>query len=337
MTVAGRLSVNGQIPERGVVVIRDREGDARAFLAGEPLELKRGERTRVRRASGVLYVTGSRVTVTVIGRELSFFDRRPRTGRSSPDPASTGSTRRRKRSGPENGCASPPPPPPERRRARRWAPLLIGGASALIALPAVALAQTDEPVPETDPAAGGGRRQDDRQGAPLGGDRRVPVRELGRRDHRRRRDREGRRPCPPRRTSSRPRPASGRQGVQGRAPDPLPGHGALTLDGSQYRVKVERKVHRRRRPHRDPSRDQDGARLGQRRDHPQGWRALAVLEQPEDPRLTAGPMSVDIFGRGGPRWHHREPKGEPGKARRAEGCHHEEVRQRQARLLAPES
>ncbi len=72
MTVAGRLSVNGQIPERGVVVIRDRRGDARAFLAGEPLELKRGERTRVRRASGVLYVTGSRVTVTVIGRGLSF-------------------------------------------------------------------------------------------------------------------------------------------------------------------------------------------------------------------------------------------------------------------------
>ena len=31
--------------------------------------------------------------------------------------------------------------------------LLIGGASALIALPAGALAQTDEPVPETDPAA----------------------------------------------------------------------------------------------------------------------------------------------------------------------------------------
>jgi hypothetical protein len=72
ITVAGRLSVNGQIPQRGFVVVRDRKGDARAFLAGEPLELERGERTRVRRASGVLYVTGSNVTVTVIGHALSF-------------------------------------------------------------------------------------------------------------------------------------------------------------------------------------------------------------------------------------------------------------------------
>jgi hypothetical protein len=31
--------------------------------------------------------------------------------------------------------------------------LLIGGATALIALPSVAIAQTGEPVPETDPAA----------------------------------------------------------------------------------------------------------------------------------------------------------------------------------------
>lgn len=72
ITVAGRLSVNGQIPDRGIVVVRDRRGDARAYLAGEPLDLRRGERTRVRRASGVLYVTGSNVTVTVIGDRLSF-------------------------------------------------------------------------------------------------------------------------------------------------------------------------------------------------------------------------------------------------------------------------
>jgi hypothetical protein len=72
ITVAGRLSVNGQIPDRGMVVVRDRRGDARAYLAGEPLDLRRGERTRVRRASGVLYVTGSNVTVTVIGDQLSF-------------------------------------------------------------------------------------------------------------------------------------------------------------------------------------------------------------------------------------------------------------------------
>lgn len=72
ISVAGRLAVNGFIPDRGTVVVKDRRGDARAYLAGEPLELRRYRATRVRRASGVLYVTGSNVTVTVIGNELSF-------------------------------------------------------------------------------------------------------------------------------------------------------------------------------------------------------------------------------------------------------------------------
>jgi hypothetical protein len=72
ITVAGRLSVNGLIPDRGVVVVKDRRGDATAYLAGEPLELERRGRTRVRRASGILYVTGSSVAVTVLGEDLSF-------------------------------------------------------------------------------------------------------------------------------------------------------------------------------------------------------------------------------------------------------------------------
>jgi hypothetical protein len=72
MTVAGRLTVNGLIPGRGIVVVRDRKGDAKAYLAGSALELRRGRTTRVRRAAGVLYVTGSSVTVTIIGDELSF-------------------------------------------------------------------------------------------------------------------------------------------------------------------------------------------------------------------------------------------------------------------------
>jgi hypothetical protein len=72
MTVSGRLTVNGLIPGRGAVVVRDRRGDAKAFLAGTSLELRRGRATRVRRASGVLYVTGSRVTVTILGADLSF-------------------------------------------------------------------------------------------------------------------------------------------------------------------------------------------------------------------------------------------------------------------------
>lgn len=72
ITVSGRLTVNGLIPDRGVVVVKDRKGDAKAHLAGEPLDLDRGGRARVRRASGILYVTGSNVSVTVIGEDLSF-------------------------------------------------------------------------------------------------------------------------------------------------------------------------------------------------------------------------------------------------------------------------
>ena len=72
MTVSGRLTVNGLIPSRGMVVVRDRKGDAKAFLAGSALELRRGRATRVRRASGVLFVTGSNVTVTIVGDQLSF-------------------------------------------------------------------------------------------------------------------------------------------------------------------------------------------------------------------------------------------------------------------------
>lgn len=72
ITVSGRLTVNGLIPEQGIVVVKDRRGDARAHLAGVPLKLDRGGRARVRAASGILYVTGSNVTVTIIGDELSF-------------------------------------------------------------------------------------------------------------------------------------------------------------------------------------------------------------------------------------------------------------------------
>jgi len=72
ITVSGRLTVNGLIPGRGFVVVRDRKGDAKAHMAGEPLELVRRRPTRVRRASGILFVTGSNVTVSITGDELSF-------------------------------------------------------------------------------------------------------------------------------------------------------------------------------------------------------------------------------------------------------------------------
>jgi hypothetical protein len=72
MTMSGRLAVNGTIPDRGTVVVSDREGDASAYLAGVPLEFDRRGRARVRRASGILYVTGSALTVQITGSGLTF-------------------------------------------------------------------------------------------------------------------------------------------------------------------------------------------------------------------------------------------------------------------------
>ena len=71
MTVTGRMSVNGSIFDRGAIVITDRKGDAQAHLAGVELTFNRG-RAKVRKASGILYVTGSAVTVRVISSRLSF-------------------------------------------------------------------------------------------------------------------------------------------------------------------------------------------------------------------------------------------------------------------------
>jgi len=72
MTISGRLTINGSIPERGTVVVSDRGRDGRAYLAGVPLEFDRRGRARVRRASGILFVTGSRITVRIKGPELTF-------------------------------------------------------------------------------------------------------------------------------------------------------------------------------------------------------------------------------------------------------------------------
>lgn len=77
MTVVGRMVVNGTVPEGGSVVVIDRSGepdhpgDARVHLAGEPQQFVRG-RVRVRRASGILFVTGSNVLVQVLGVDLTF-------------------------------------------------------------------------------------------------------------------------------------------------------------------------------------------------------------------------------------------------------------------------
>ena len=79
ITFAGRMVVNGTIPERGFVQITDRAGDATAHLGGEALKFNRRGRISVRRASGILFVTGSNVQVVVQGGGLDVRRRRQRT------------------------------------------------------------------------------------------------------------------------------------------------------------------------------------------------------------------------------------------------------------------
>jgi hypothetical protein len=72
ITIAGRMVVNGTIPGRGTVTIIDRKRDATAYLAGQQLQFNRRGKVTVRRASGILFVTGSNVQVQVLGAGLTF-------------------------------------------------------------------------------------------------------------------------------------------------------------------------------------------------------------------------------------------------------------------------
>lgn len=71
IAASGRMTVYGTIPDSGQVVVIDRRGDAKAYVDGVRLDFKRG-RTAVRRAHGLLLVTGSNVSVQVLGVNLSF-------------------------------------------------------------------------------------------------------------------------------------------------------------------------------------------------------------------------------------------------------------------------
>lgn len=73
MLLAGRLAVNGAIRGRArvIVVDRSRVRNARVFLRGRRVAF-RGRRAIVPRGRGILYVTGSRVTVLVRGGGLRF-------------------------------------------------------------------------------------------------------------------------------------------------------------------------------------------------------------------------------------------------------------------------
>lgn len=72
MTIFGRMAITGVIPGRGTVVVIDRGGDAQARLAGQPIRVSRKRPTRVRNASGILLVTGSNVSVQIVGVDLAF-------------------------------------------------------------------------------------------------------------------------------------------------------------------------------------------------------------------------------------------------------------------------
>ncbi len=68
----GRLVLSGNLAARGTVSIVDRGGDASVHMAGAGVTLSRKGRATVRGATGILYVTGSNVTVTVASRGLTI-------------------------------------------------------------------------------------------------------------------------------------------------------------------------------------------------------------------------------------------------------------------------
>ena len=112
ITFAGRMVVNGTIPERGIVQITDRAGDATAHLGGEELRFNRRGKISVRRASGILFVTGSNVQVVVQGGGLDVRRRRQRTGPFPGLGHLPAELRRREGLDAGDGSASHPPPHP---------------------------------------------------------------------------------------------------------------------------------------------------------------------------------------------------------------------------------
>lgn len=70
--IEGRMVVNGSLRSPGTVRIVDRAGDAVARMSGAQVRFDRRGRAVVRRASGILFVAGSRVHVTLGGRDLVF-------------------------------------------------------------------------------------------------------------------------------------------------------------------------------------------------------------------------------------------------------------------------
>jgi hypothetical protein len=179
--------------------------------------------------------------------------------------------------------------------------LVIGSASALIALPAVAVAQNDEPVPETDPAAEevvtkttdkalhsegkGGFRYEGSGGVVVAGEGAVWVKDLS-----------AAKDLVKTPTGYGDTKTS-KDGVWTR----YAGTGSLTLDGSQYVVKVRGTF----TVDIDPTATHPA--IGTARDWGRGETTLKggvpwPFWSNQKLLLTGGPMSVDLWGRGGERW-----------------------------------
>jgi hypothetical protein len=70
--LAGRLVAYGQMPTPSKLLVQDMAGDAVVFVAGQELEPNARGWVRVPRASGRLYISGSRITVRLTGTALSL-------------------------------------------------------------------------------------------------------------------------------------------------------------------------------------------------------------------------------------------------------------------------
>jgi hypothetical protein len=184
--------------------------------------------------------------------------------------------------------------------------LLMGGAAALIAVPSAALAETGETVPETDPAAeevvgtttdkalhsegSGGFRYEGAGGVVIGGEGVVKVRDLS--------AAKDLVTTP----SGFATTTTSKDGLWTR----YSGRGSLTLDGSQYLVRVRGTF----TADVDPTATHPA--IGTAWDWGKGQTTLKggvpwPFESDQKILLTSAgpllPMSVDLQGRGAPRWH----------------------------------
>lgn len=70
--LSGRLAVQGELSGRGVLQVVDRAGDAKVYVAGRQVTLRRG-RAIVRRSRGIVFVAGSNVSVVSTDKGTRLF------------------------------------------------------------------------------------------------------------------------------------------------------------------------------------------------------------------------------------------------------------------------